>query len=312
MPSPPLHLVQTFISVVEHNSFARAAEALAITPSSVSRFIRMLEEQLGSTLLNRTTRTMSLTETGQRYFSECQQALGQLRDAADRVRDEQIQPQGRLVVSAPVAFGHTHVVPHLAGFLRAFPEIQLDLRLNDGYVDLVAEGVMLALRIGRMKDSSLVAHKLLENRRILVASPGYLALNGTPSTVDELAHYECIVSAASHDGRLWRLFSQDGQRTLQPGGRINVDNADAARRLCIDGMGIAFHSALTMSAAITAGDLVQVLPQWTGRETGLYCVRPQRRMGPAARVFVDFLSARWLNAEAVTAERLEHALLTTV
>ncbi|HBT29498.1 MAG TPA: LysR family transcriptional regulator, partial [Erwinia persicina] len=219
MSAPPLHLVQTFIAVVEHNSFARAAEALAITPSSVSRFIKMLEHHLGTQLLNRTTRAMSLTDTGQRYFSECQQALGQLRDAADRVRDEQVRPQGRLVVSAPVAFGHTHVVPHLAGFLRAFPDIQLDLRLNDGYVDLVAEGVMLALRIGQMKDSSLVAHKLLENRRILVASPGYLALRGTPTTIDQLGQHACIVSAASQDGLSWRLFSQGEQRTPEPRGR---------------------------------------------------------------------------------------------
>lgn len=293
MSAPPLHLVQTFIAVVEHNSFARAAEALAITPSSVSRFIKMLEHHLGTQLLNRTTRAMSLTDTGQRYFSECQQALGQLRDAADRVRDEQVRPQGRLVVSAPVAFGHTHVVPHLAGFLRAFPDIQLDLRLNDGYVDLVAEGVMLALRIGQMKDSSLVAHKLLENRRILVASPAYLALRGTPTTIDQLGQHACIVSAASQDGLSWRLFSQGEQRTLEPRGRVTVDNADAARRLCVDGMGIAFHSALTMSAAIAAGELVQVLPQWTGRETGLYCVRPNRRIGPAARAFIEFYSACW-------------------
>lgn len=294
MPAPSLHLVQTFISVVEHHSFARAAEALDITPSTVSRFIKTLEQQLGSTLLNRTTRAMSLTESGQRYFSECQQALGQLRDAADRVRDEQIQPQGRLVVSAPVALGHTHVVPYLADFLAAYPEVQLYLRLDDGYVDLVAEGITLALRIGRMKDSSLVAHKLLENRRILVASPAYLALKGTPLTIDELEQHYAIVSAASHDGLKWRLFSQEEQRTLAPTGRINVDNADAARRLCIDGLGIAFHSALTMAAAIRAGDLVQVLPQWTGRETGLYCVRPHRRIGPAARAFIEFLSARWL------------------
>lgn len=293
MPAPPLHLVQTFIAVVEHNSFARAAEALAITPSSVSRFIKMLEHHLGTQLLNRTTRAMSLTDTGQRYFSECQQALGLLRDAADRVRDEQVRPQGRLVVSAPVAFGHTHVVPHLAAFLQAWPEVQLDLRLSDGYVDLVAEGVMLALRIGRMKDSSLVAHKMLENRRILVASPAYLALRGMPATVDELGQHACIVSAASQDGLSWCLFSQGEQRTLEPRGRVNVDNADAARRLCIDGLGIAFHSALTMTAALKAGDLVQVLPQWTGRETGLYCVRPNRRIGPAARAFIEFYSARW-------------------
>jgi len=293
MTQPSLHLVQTFVAVVEHNSFVRAADALAITPSSVSRFIKALEHQLGTTLLNRTTRAMSLTDTGQRYFSECNHALLQLRHAAEMVRDEQILPHGLLVVSAPIAFGHTHVVPYLPEFLAIYPRVQLDLRLSDDYADLVAEGIMLALRIGRMKDSSMVAHKLLDNRRILVAAPAYIARCGTPAAVEDLYQHECIVSIANHDGLLWRLFSHGEERTVEPKGRIIVNNADAGRRLCIDGLGIAFHSAVTMASAIDAGDLVQVLPRWTGQETGVYCVRPNRRIGPAAKVFLEFLSSRW-------------------
>ncbi|RJT35144.1 LysR family transcriptional regulator [Rahnella woolbedingensis] len=303
MKAPSLHLVQTFVAVVEHHSFARAASALGITPSSVSRFIKTLEQALGTTLLNRTTRAMSLTETGKRYYVECHQALLQLNQAAVRVRDEQTLPSGPLVVSAPVAFGHTHIVPHLRGFLAVCPQVQLDLRLTDDYADLVTEGIMLAFRIGRMKDSSLIAHKMLDNRRILVAAPSYLEEHGTPSAPEDLHQHDCIVSSASHDGVLWRLFFKveelkveepnAEERTLAPKGSVKVDNADAARRLCIDGQGIAFHSAVTMAAAITAGDLVQILPQWTGRETGVYCVRPNRHMGPAAKAFLDFLAARW-------------------
>lgn len=293
MNAPSLHLVQTFVAVVEHNSFARAADALGITPSSVSRFIKALEQQLGTQLLNRTTRAMSLTESGKRYFTECHQALLQLRNAAETVRDEQKLPYGELVVSAPVAFGHTHIVPYLSAFLAAHPRVQLDLRLTDDYADLVADGIMLAFRIGRMKDSSLIAQKMLENRRILVAAPAYLAKHGVPQALEDLNGHECIVSSASQDGLLWRLFSGAEERTLAPKGSVKVDNADAARRLCTDAHGIAFHSAVTMAAAITAGDLVQVLPQWTGRETGVYCVRPNRRIGPAATVFLEFLSSRW-------------------
>src|SRR5476651_2552273 len=293
MSEPTLHLVRTFVTVVEHSSFVRAADALAMTPSSVSRLVKALEQHLGTTLLNRTTRAMSLTDAGQRYFAECSNALAQVRAAYEMVRDEQDVPRGTLVVSAPVAFGHSHVVPHLAGFLEACPQVQLDLRLSDGYVDLVAEGVMLALRIGRMKDSSMVAHKLLDNRRILVAAPAYIARCGTPAAVEDLYQHECIVSIANHDGLLWRLFSHGEERTVEPKGRIIVNNADAGRRLCIDGLGIAFHSAVTMASAIAAGALVQVLPRWTGQETGVYCVRPNRRIGPAAKVFLEFLSSRW-------------------
>lgn len=293
MSEPSLHLVHTFVAVVEHHSFARAAGALGITPSTVSRFIKMLEQELGTTLLNRTTRAMSLTETGKRYFAECHQALLQLKNAADVVRDEQNLPYGSLVVSAPVAFGHTHIVPYLSLFLAAYPLIRLDLRLTDDYADLVTEGIMLAFRIGRMKDSSLIAHKMLDNRRILVAAPAYLEKCGAPAAPEDLHQHECIVSSASQDGVLWRLFSAGEERTLAPKGSVKVDNADAARRLCIDAHGIAFHSAVTMAAAIEAGDLVQVLPQWTGRETGVYCVRPNRRIGPAAQVFLEFLSSRW-------------------
>ncbi|MFJ2987143.1 LysR family transcriptional regulator [Collimonas sp. NPDC087041] len=298
MSEPSLHLVHTFVTVVEHNSFARAAEALAMTPSSASRLVKALEQHLGATLLNRTTRAMSLTDAGQRYFAECSNALAQVRGAYEMVRDEQDLPRGTLVVSAPVAFGHSHVVPHLAGFLEACPHVQLDLRLSDGYVDLVAEGVMLALRIGRLKDSSLIAHKLLDNRRILVAAPAYLDCHGTPTALEDLYQHQCLVSSASQDGKLWRLFCEGEERTLEPRGRIKGDNADAIRRLCIDGLGIAFHSVVTMAAAIHAGDLIQILPQWTGRETGVYCVRPQRRMGLAAKTFIEFLAARWRDADA--------------
>ena len=298
MSEPSLHLVHTFVTVVEYNSFARAAEALAMTPSSASRLVKALEQHLGATLLNRTTRAMSLTDAGQRYFAECSNALAQVRGAYEMVRDEQDLPRGTLVVSAPVAFGHSHVVPHLAGFLEACPHVQLDLRLSDGYVDLVAEGVMLALRIGRLKDSSLIAHKLLDNRRILVAAPAYLDRHGTPAALEDLYQHQCLVSSASQDGKLWRLFCEGEERTLEPRGRIKGDNADAIRRLCIDGLGIAFHSVVTMAAAIHAGDLIQILPQWTGRETGVYYVRPQRRMGLAAKTFIEFLAARWRDADA--------------
>lgn len=293
MNEPSLQLVRVFVAVVRHHSFAKAAQELAMTPSTVSRLVKTLERELGLALIHRTTRAMSLTEAGESYFAECSAAFDQLRGAWERVRDEQDLAQGTLRLSTPMAFGRSHVVPHLSAFMEAHPRIRVDLLMTDRYVDLVAEGVMLAIRIGRLQDSSLVARKLLDNRRILVAAPRYLQRHGTPASLDELARHDCLVSTQSQDGEAWRLFGPEGERVFRPRPRARSDNGEAIKQLAVDGMGIAFHSAVTMEASIRAGELVQVLPAWSGRETGVYCVTPGRTLAPAARAFLDFLTARW-------------------
>ncbi|WDZ77593.1 LysR family transcriptional regulator [Ensifer adhaerens] len=296
MEGPPLHLVQAFVAVVRHHSFAKAALDLNMTPSSVSRLIKTLERQIGVLLINRTTRAMSLTDAGQRYFSDCAAALQQLHHAHQRARNEQDLPTGTLKLSVSVSFGRAHVVPHLSAFMAAYPQLQLDLLMTDRYVDLVAEGVAVAIRIGNLQDSTLIARKLLRNRRILVASPAYLAIHGDPTEVDELKRHECVVSTANHDGEVWRLFGPTGERSFRPHGRMRADNGDAVHQLAIDGQGIAFHSEVTMAPSIRAGKLVQILPRWTGRETGVYCICPSRPMGPSAKALIDFLTGRWKDA----------------
>ncbi|OCP18330.1 MULTISPECIES: LysR family transcriptional regulator [unclassified Ensifer] len=293
MEEPALHLVQAFVAVVKHHSFAKAAQELQMTPSSVSRLVKTLERQVGVLLINRTTRAMSLTDAGQRYFSDSAAALEQLRQAHRRARDEQDLPSGTLKLSVSVSFGRDHVVPHLAAFLAAYPRLQLDLLMTDRYVDIVAEGVAVAIRIGTLPDSTLIARKLLSNRRILVAAPRYLEKRGVPAGIEALKQHECVVSTANHDGELWRLFGPEGEHTFRPQGRMRADNGDAVHQLAIDGQGIAFHSAVTMAESMRLGKLVQILPQWTGRETGVYCVFPSRHIGPAAKAFVDFLVTRW-------------------
>lgn len=293
MDQPPLHLVQTFVSVAEHHSFAKAALALGMTASSVSRLVKSLEQQVGVRLINRTTRAMSLTAAGQRFYAESSAGFETLRAAYERVRDEQDLPQGILKLSTSISFGQSHVVPQLSAFMEAFPQLQLDLLMTDRYVDIVAEGVAVAIRIGRLQDSTLVARQLLANRRILVASPRYLARRGTPAEVAELKDHDCLVSTANHDGERWRLFGPAGEWSFHPRGRIRADNSDAIRQFAIDGLGIGFHSEVTMAAAIQSGQLVQVLPQWTGRATGVYCVTPNRSPGPSVRALIDFLAARW-------------------
>lgn len=293
MEEPSLHLVKAFVAVAEHQSFAKAAQTLNLTPSAISRLVKKLEQQVDMLLINRTTRAMSLTDAGQRYFTDCSAALEQLRIAYERMRDEQSQPRGTLRVSTSLSFGRLHVAPHLSAFMMQYPQLRIDLLMTDRYVDIVAERVAVAIRIGRLPDSSLVARKLLNNRRILVAAPRYLQQHGVPETLRELQQHECLVSTASHDGESWRLFGPAGETVIRPKGRMRADNGDAVKQFCLDGQGIAFHSAVTMADAISLGELVQVLPQWTGRETGVYSVYPPGPVGPAARALVEFLSHRW-------------------
>ncbi|MGE6468665.1 LysR family transcriptional regulator [Serratia proteamaculans] len=293
MEEPSLHLVKVFVAVAEHQSFARAAQMLNMTPSAISRLVKKLELQVDMLLINRTTRAMSLTDAGQRYFTDCSAALEQLRIAYERMRDEQSQPRGTLRVSTSLSFGRLHVAPHLSAFMSQYPQLRIDMLMTDRYVDIVAEHVAVAIRIGRLPDSSLVARKLLNNRRILVAAPNYLQQHGIPETLEELQRHECLVSTASHDGEKWRLFGVEGETLFRPKGRMRADNGDAVKQFCLDGQGIAFHSAVTMADAINSGELVQVLPQWTGRETGVYSVYPPGPVGPAARALVEFLSHRW-------------------
>lgn len=293
MTDLPLHLLRTFASVVEHHSFARAAQELRMTPSSVSRLVKSLERDLGTQLLVRSTRAMSLTAAGQALYAECGSAFAQLRGAYQAAGQQDAQPRGMLKLSVPVSFGRTHVLPHLAGFLRLHPALQLDLLMTDRHVDLVAEGVTLAIRVGRLDDSSLVARKLLDNRRVLVAAPRYLEQHGVPAEVEELASHACLNLTVNRDAELWRLTGAQGERSLRPQGRIRADNGDAIRQLAIDAMGIAFLSSATVASALRDGALLRVLPDWAGRATGVYGVCAQRPVPPAAKAAMDFLLDCW-------------------
>ncbi|CDG83385.1 LysR family transcriptional regulator [Janthinobacterium agaricidamnosum] len=293
MDEPSLALIRCFVSVASHHSFARAALQLRMTPSAVSRLVKTLEQQLGVLLIHRTTRAMSLTEAGQHLFAECANALEQIRGACEQVRHQQQQLRGTLKLSAPLSFGRTHVTPHLAAFMRAYPEVKLELLMVDRYVDVVAEGIDIAIRIGHLDDSSLVARKLLGNRRILVAAPSYLAAHGAPDEIEQLKQHECLSLTLNRDGESWRLAGPGGERSLRPSGNMRANNGDAVRQFAVDGLGIAFLSSVTVQQALSDGVLVQILPQWQGRETGVYCVSPSRILSPAAKAMIDFLANCW-------------------
>lgn len=297
MQAQQLALMQTFVCVAERQSFARAAQDLAMTPSSVSRQIKALESQLGLSLINRTTRSMSLTAAGQQFYLECRAGFDQLSRAQQRLCDSRSQPRGSLKLSLPVAFGRSHVLPHLGAFLQAFPDITLDLTMTDRYVDLVAEGMDLAIRVGHLDDSTLIAKKLLPNRRILVAAPAYLQCHPALQQPEDLNQHACLILSLNRDGEVWRLQSSTGVRSIKPRGRVRADNGEAIRQCAMDGQGVAFLSAVMVADALKSGRLQQVLPQWQGRSSGVYALGPAPGpFRPVARALMDFLATRWASS----------------
>lgn len=291
MTDLPLELIRSFLRVAAHQSFARAAQDLRLTPSAVSRQIKQLEQTLGAQLFLRTTRTMSLTEAGSTYLAAAREAFDQLEAAGQalgRLRDE---VQGELRISAPVAFGRRHVAPALPRFMGQHPRLSLELVMTDSFVDLARERVDLAVRVGALDDSGLRARKLASNRRILVASPDYLVRRGAPRSIEDLRRHSGIVLTVNRDGESWRLLDGKGKATsVKPMGSLRANNGDAVLEFAKAGAGIAFLSSMMVRDALVQESLVQVLPQYAGLETGVHAVfLADPVLSPKLRALIDFL-----------------------
>ena len=217
-----------FVRTVDRGSQAAAARELGVTPAMVGRYIRALEDRLGVRLLNRTTATQSLTEAGTLFHTRATAVLDDLEAAEDAVTDRQAAPHGMLRVAAPMVFGTRHLAGWLAGFGALYPGVRLQLTLNDRVVDLVEEGYDVALRIGQLEDSSLVARRLAPCRVVLCAAPGYLARRGTPDTPDELRAHDCLLYSYSATGSLWRLIGPGGRTAaIEVDGALIANNGEA-------------------------------------------------------------------------------------
>jgi DNA-binding transcriptional LysR family regulator len=291
-----LHAVRAFVAVAELGSFSKAAQLLQMTPSCASRLVKTLEQQLGVVLILRTTRALSLTEVGHRFLADSRDGFAQFQMAFERASDSLDQPSGVLKISVPVAFARHYVVPHLAGFLAAYPQVRLELSVTDRYVDVVGEAMSATIRIGRLDDSGLIARKLFANRRIALAAPAYLERHGAPLTPEQLKEHACLVLTINRDGESWHFKGASGECAIRPQGRIRADSGEAIKRLAIDGCGVAFLSEILVADALRAGQLRRILPQWSGAETGVYGVVPRRPASAAANALFAYLAECW-NAE---------------
>jgi DNA-binding transcriptional LysR family regulator len=286
-----LDAMQAFVTVADLQGFAPAARKLGLSPSAVTRLIAALEERLGARLLQRTTRQVALTDVGARYLERARRILGDVEEAEGAAEGERTLPSGRLVVSAPAGFGRRHVSPVMSAFLKRYPEVAGELQLSDQMINLVEDSVDLAVRIGHLPDSTLVARHVGEMRRIVVASPAYLKARGEPKTPASIAAHDTIqfgVTTASPD---WR-FVEDGREVrIAHAPRFTTNSADAAVQYAETGGGLTrvmFYQALD---ALTAARLKIVLAKFEQPPLPIHLVYPTSRLLSAkVRAFIDLVT----------------------
>ncbi|MGB3124539.1 MAG: LysR family transcriptional regulator [Pseudomonas sp.] len=289
--------MSVFIHVVDAGSFSGAARRLGVAKSVISRRITALETRLDANLFNRTTRRLSLTEVGQAYGVRARRILEDVAEAADATHSLRRELVGRLRVAAPMSFAHQHLSPAIASFLREHPLLDVEVDLNDRQVDLVDEGFDLALRIGTLEDSSLIARKLAPSRRVLCASPAYLKECGEPLTLKDLSarDHRFLVYGNRPLADQWRFrVGSNWQAVSIRTPRLTANNGETLRDAAIEGLGLAILPTFIASAPIVAGELKPVLSSYPLPETSIYAVwAPGRPLSTKVRALVDALGARF-------------------
>jgi DNA-binding transcriptional LysR family regulator len=283
--------MQAFVAVADLRGFAPAARKLGLSPSAVTRLVAALEDRLGARLLQRTTRSVTLTDIGARYLERVRRVLADVEEAEGSAQDERTRPSGRLVVSAPIGFGRLHVSPITSEYLKRHPEVSCDLRLSDRMVNLVEDGVDLAVRIGHLADSSLVARHVGEMRRIVVASSAYLRRRGEPAAPEAIASHETIQFGATTTSPDWHFVRDGSEIRTAPTPRFITNSADAAVQYAEQGGGLTRVLAYQAAEAIKGGRLKIVLAKFEQPSLPIHIVYPTSRLLSAkVRTFIDLVT----------------------
>lgn len=282
--------IEAFVSVAQHQSFSKAAQELGVSRSHISKQIAQLESRLDAQLLLRTTRSVSLTEVGQAFFLRCQDILNTLDEAEQAVIDLQERPRGNLRLSVAGAFGEDFIAPAAAAFMAENPGLAVELDFSNRVVDLITEGYDLAIRAGRLKDSSLIARRICNRRLVTCASPKYLKRYGTPESVSALVNHNCLVGTLS----TWRFKEGSRHFDLKVSGDWHSNNGRALVHAAIADLGIVQLPDFYASVAIESGQLVPILEQFLPTDTGVWAVYPHNRhLSAKVRLFVSFLAERF-------------------
>lgn len=284
--------MRAFVAVADLHGFAPAARKLGLSASAVTRLIASLENHLGARLLQRTTRSVTLTDVGARYLERSRRILGDLEEAENSVQAERSKPSGRLIVSAPLMFGRLHVGPVMSAYLKQYPDVSAELRLSDRTVNLVEEGIDLAVRIGHLADSSVIARAVGDMRRVVVASPRYLKARGTPQKLSDLADHEVIQFSGSSALAEWR-FMESGREIRVPNtSRFATNSTDAAVLHAEQGGGLISVLAYQVAESLKAGRLKIVLAKYELPAMPIHLVYPTSRLLSAkVRAFIDLVVA---------------------
>jgi len=281
----------TFVEVAQRGSLSAAAREEGITPAMVGRRIDQLEERLGVKLFKRSTRKVTLTPEGTTFFEDCHRVLDDLRGAEDSLTLGAKSASGRLIITAPTAFGRKHIAPHLSGFIAEHPNLAITLHLSERLVDLKNERFDLAIRIADMKSADLIAAKLARNHRVVCGSPAYFKRAGKPKTLAELNRHNCLVTS-TEDGvaDTWSFQDKGKPVAIKVGGNLQCNDGEVLTRWAMSGEGLAWRSAWEVSEEVKRGRLITVLDEFAFPGNNIYAVYPERRLLPAkVKFFIEFL-----------------------
>lgn len=289
-----LQSMSVLVKAVETGSLSAAARVLGLTLPAASRKLAALEEHLGARLLTRTSRRLAVTEEGLIFYEKARQILAEVEEAEAALSLSRTEVSGRLSISAPTLIGRLRVAPMLPEFLALHPDVSIDLTLVDRYVNLAEEGIDLAVRVGELPDSDLIARRLGEVSRVVCAAPGYLARRGTPHTPDELTAHDCLVFADARNDTEWRFEQPGDTRRMPIPGRLRTNSLDAVVSAALGGAGIARVPGWQVAGYIADGRLVRILETFERPAVPIHAVYGHRRLlAPRVRAFVDFLVERW-------------------
>jgi DNA-binding transcriptional LysR family regulator len=282
--------MQAFATVVDHGSFVKAADALAMSKAAVSRYVGELEARLGVRLLHRTTRRLSMTEEGQVFHARCKELLSGLNEAEAEISSRNLSASGLVRVNAPVTFGILHLAPLWGEFMALHPKVTFEITLVDRVVDIVEEGYDLAVRIATLPSSTLISRRLSSARLVLCASPQYLEQHGTPQHPDELAKHTIIAYSYLSTKDEWQFVGPEGKISIQTRPCMHTNSGETCRAAALAHQGVILQPTFLVGQDIVEGRLVELLPQYRGAEFGIYAVYPTRKHVPTkVRVLIDFL-----------------------
>ncbi|MGI9408264.1 MAG: LysR family transcriptional regulator [Hyphomicrobiaceae bacterium] len=286
--------LEIFARVARTGNMSAAGREMKFSPAVVSKRISLLEERLGTRLFQRTTRQLTLTEAGEGFYERIVNILDLVDQAEDFVSTHNTSAKGTLKIAAPTSFSRMHVVPHLSGFMTAYPDIEIDLQLSDDFVDIIANGYDAAIRIGELKDSTMVARKLANEDRMLCATPDYIKRHGRPKTLQDLNSHNCLTFGAQDH---WRLEGPDGAKSYRPRGKLRTNSAELVREAMLAGLGIALCPAWDVAQLLKSGELKTVLPKYSGSSNvAIHAIYPSRDFVPVkVHAFIDFLADIYAN-----------------